>query len=81
VYAHESAVLSFMHLEKAKAQGSAGVNFALKMMANGYLEHMEPVSSRPEIKYFMENERQPGIVQDNGPAPEVDYSGDGLPEL
>ena len=54
---------------------------ALKMMANGYLEHMEPVSSRPEIKYFMENERQPGIVQDNGPAPEVDYSGDGLPEL
>ena len=81
VYAHESAVLSFMQLERAKAQGSAGVNFALKMMANGYLEHMEPVSSRPEIKYFMENERQPGIVQDNGPAPEVDYSGDGLPEL
>ena len=81
VYAHESAVISFMHLERAKAQGSAGVNFALKMMANGYLEHMEPVSSRPEIKYFMEDQRQPGIVQDNGHVPEADYSGDGLPDL
>lgn len=81
VYAHESAVISFMHLEKAKAQGSAGVNFALKMMASGYLEHMESVSSRPEIRYFMENKRQPGIVQDNGKPPEVDYSGDGLPEF
>ena len=81
VYAHESAVLSFMHLEKAKASGSAGVNFALKMMASGYLDHMEPINSRPEIKYFMEDQRQPGIVQDNGPAPVADYSGDGLPDL
>ena len=81
VYAHESAVLSFMHLERAKASGSAGVNFALKMMASGYLDHMEPINSRPEIKYFMEDQRQPGIVQDNGPAPVADYSGDGLPDL
>jgi hypothetical protein len=81
VYAHESAVISFMHLEKAKAQGSAGVNFALKMMANGYLEFMEPINSRPEIKYFMEGQKQPGIVQDNGPAPEADFSADGLPDL
>jgi len=29
----------------------------------------------------LEDERQPGIVQDNGHVPEVDYSGDGLPEL
>jgi len=81
VYAHESAVISFMHLEKAKAQGSAGVNFALKMMASGYLEHMESVSSRPEIKYFMESKRQPGMVQENGAAPKVDYSDDGLPNF
>jgi len=81
VYAHESAVISFMHLERAKAQGSAGVNFALKMMANGYLEHMEPVSSRPEIKYFMEDPRQPGIVQENGSVPKPDFSADGLPEF
>ena len=70
-----------MHLEKAKAQGSAGVNFALKMMAHGYLENMESINSRPEIKYFMENQRQQGVVQENGPMPEIDYSGDGLPEL
>lgn len=81
VYAHESAVISFMHLEKAKAQGTAGVNFALKMMAHGYLENMESINSRPEIKYFMENQRQQGMVQENGPAPEIDYSADGLPDL
>jgi len=81
VYAHESAVISFMHLEKAKASGSAGVNFALKMMANGYLEHIEPINSRPEIKYFMENQRQSGMIEESGPAPALDYSGDGLPDL
>lgn len=78
VYAHESAVISFMHLEKAKAQGSAGVNFALKMMANGYLDHLEPISQRPEIKHAMGDVVQPGIVQESDV--KIDLSGDGLPE-
>ena len=81
VYAHESAVISFMHLEKAKAQGTAGVNFALKMMAQGYLEFMEPINSRPEIKYFMNDKQQPGMVQDNNDTPSLDYSADGLPNF
>ena len=81
VYAHESAVLSFMHLERAKAQGSAGVNFALKMMAQGYLEFMEPINSRPEIKYFMNDKQQPGMVQENSDTPSPDYSADGLPNF
>lgn len=81
VYAHESAVISFMHLERAKAQGSAGVNFALKMMAQGYLEFMEPINSRPEIKYFMEDQKQPGVVQANDAPPQDDFSADGLPDL
>jgi hypothetical protein len=42
---------------------------------------MESINSRPEIKYFMENQRQQGIVQENGPAPQIDYSADGLPDL
>jgi len=79
VYAHESAVISFMHLEKAKAQGSAGVNFALKMMANGYVDHLEPVSSRPEIKHAMGDVVQPGIVQESDV--KIDLSGDGLPNF
>ena len=80
VYAHESAVISFMHLEKAKAQGSAGVNFALKMMANGYLDNLEPISQRPEIKHAMGDIKQSGIVQENGKIKE-DFSADGLPEF
>tara|TARA_R100000742_G_C4246756_1_gene65564 strand:- start:234 stop:803 length:570 start_codon:yes stop_codon:yes gene_type:complete len=80
VYAHESAVLSFMHLERAKAQGTAGVNFALKMMANGYLEYMEPINRRPEIKHYLDGSTQPGIVV-NGDSPQIDYSADGLPSL
>jgi hypothetical protein len=70
-----------MHLERAKASGSAGVNFALKMMAQGYLEFMEPINSRPEIKYFMNDKQQPGMVQDNSDTPSLDYSADGLPNF
>ena len=81
VYAHESAVISFMHLDRAKASGSAGVNFALKMMAQGYLEFMEPINSRPEIKYFMNDKQQPGMVQENSDTPSLDYSADGLPNF
>ena len=82
VYASESSIISFMHLEKVKAEGRAGVDFALKIMARGFIDLIEPVSERPEIKYFTESTKQPGIIQENGVAPEeVEYGSDGLPEF
>lgn len=82
VYSSESSIISFMHLEKAKADGRAGVDFALKVMARGFVDLIEPVSQRPEIKYFLESNKQPGILQDNGVAPEkMEYGSDGLPEF
>jgi hypothetical protein len=83
LYAQEAAMIQFMHLEDAKAQGKAGTDFAIKLILEaGMLDIVENVSERPEIKhYFDQQENGPGVLEGNT----IDNSelivDDGLPDF
>ena len=84
LYAQEAAMIQFMHLEDAKAQGKAGTDFAIKLILEaGMLDIVENVGDRPEIKSYMDSqENGPGVLEgytvDNSELLSYD---DGLPDF
>ncbi len=84
LYAQEAAMIQFMHLEDAKAQGKAGTDFAIKLILEaGMLDVVENVGNRPEIKHYMDQqENGPGVLEgytvDNSELLSYD---DGLPDF
>tara|TARA_R100000655_G_scaffold44854_2_gene81618 strand:- start:2445 stop:3071 length:627 start_codon:yes stop_codon:yes gene_type:complete len=83
LYTQEAAMIQFMHLEDAKAQGKAGTDFAIKLILEaGMLDIVENVSERPEIKHYFDQQKEgPGVLEGHSIDNTELIVDDGLPDF